>query len=68
MLIDKISIVIMLILYILLTLIALFTYLTIVGGNMNKTEKEKRLEDEEQMKFLEDYENRRKKYQILLQL
>mgnify|MGYP001623941703 CR=1 FL=1 len=61
MLIDKISIVIMLILYILLTLIALFTYLTIVGGNMNKTEKEKRLEDEEQMKFLEDYENRRKK-------
>ena len=54
MLIDKISIVIMLILYILLTLIALFTYLTIVGGNMNKTEKEKRLEDEEQMKFLED--------------
>ena len=61
MLIDKISMVIMLILYILLTLIALFTYLTIVGGNMNKTEKEKRLEDEEQMKFLEDYENRRKK-------
>lgn len=61
MLIDKISIVIMLILYILLTLIALFTYLIIVGGNMNKTEKEKRLEDEEQMKFLEDYENRRKK-------
>lgn len=61
MLIDKISMVIMLIIYIFLTLIALFTYLIIVGGNMNKTEEEKRLEDEEQMKYLEDYENGRKK-------
>ena len=29
-------------------------YLVIVGGNMNKTDEEKELENQEQMKFLED--------------
>ena len=29
-------------------------YLVIVGGNMNKTDEEKELENQEQMKFLQD--------------
>lgn len=31
-------------------------YLVIVGANMNKTEEEKNLENEEQMKYLKDNE------------
>ena len=61
MIIDKVSMIIMLIIYILLTLLAFFTYLIIVGGNMDKTEEEQTLEDAEQMKYLKEYENRRKK-------
>lgn len=40
-----------------------FTLFLIKGGNMNKSEFERRLEDEEQMKYLKEYnekKNRRK--------
>lgn len=36
-------------------LIALFTYLVILGANMCKTDEEKKLEDEEQMNYLRNY-------------
>lgn len=35
-------------------MIACCMYLVIVGGNMNKTEEEKELENQEQMKFLKN--------------
>lgn len=37
--------------------IALGMYLVIVGGNMNKTDEERKLEDEEQMNYLKNYKN-----------
>lgn len=37
--------------------IGLFTYLIIVGGNMNKTQEERELEDKEQMNYLKNYKN-----------
>lgn len=37
--------------------IGLFTYLIIVGGNMNKTQEERDLEDKEQMNYLKNYKN-----------
>ena len=37
-----------------------FVYLIIVGGNMNKTDEERRTEDEEQMKYLKKYKNKNK--------
>lgn len=39
--------------------IALGMYLVIVGGNINKTDEERRLEDEEQMNYLKKYKNNR---------
>ena len=38
-------------------IIAIFTYLIFLGANKCKTEEEKILEDEEQMKFLKEYKN-----------
>lgn len=35
-------------------IVACCMYLVIVGGNMNKTDEEKELENQEQMKFLQD--------------
>ena len=61
MLLDKISMIVILIIYIIFTLIALFTYLIIVGANITKSEEERQLDDEEQMKYLKEYEIRRKK-------
>ena len=37
--------------------IALGMYLVIVGGNITKTDDERRLEDEEQMNYLKNYKN-----------
>ena len=37
-----------------------FVYLILVGGNMNKTDEERRTEDEEQMKYLKKYKNKNK--------
>lgn len=59
--IDKLAMITLLIIYILFTVIALFTYLIVIGGNENKTENERRLEDEEQMKYLKDLKNKRAK-------
>ena len=42
------------IIVILSIIIACCMYLVIVGGNMNKTDEEKELENQEQMKFLQD--------------
>ncbi len=38
--------------------ISLFVYLVIVGGNLDKSEYERKLEDEEQLKYIEDYKKR----------
>jgi len=38
--------------------ISLFVYLVIVGGNLSKSEYERKLEDEEQLKYIEDYKKR----------
>ena len=35
--------------------ISLFVYLVIVGGSLDKSEYEKKLEDEEQLKYIENY-------------
>lgn len=48
----------MIILFILLFLIALSTYLVIIGGNINKTECERKIEDEEQIKYIKSYKNK----------
>lgn len=41
-----------------LFLISLFMYLIIVGGNLNKSDYEKMLEDEEQLKYIKSYKNK----------
>ena len=43
---------------ILIFLISLFMYLIIVGGNLNKSDYEKMLEDEEQLKYIKSYKNK----------
>ena len=48
----------MIIVCILLFLISLFMYLIIVGGNLNKSDYEKMLEDEEQLKYIKSYKNK----------
>ncbi len=57
--IDKIAIIAILILYILVAFISLFTYLVIRGANENKTDEERKFEDEEQMNYLEIYKNKK---------
>lgn len=42
-------------LLILMILFCIITIFTIIGGNMNKSEEERKLEDEEQMKYLKKY-------------
>ena len=48
----------LLIFTLLLFLISLFMYLIIVGGNLNKSDYEKMLEDEEQLKYIKSYKNK----------
>ncbi len=66
MLIDKISMITLLIIYIILALISLFTYLIIVGGSMNKTDEEIIYENDAQTNYLKEKQiekqNRRKKF------
>ena len=45
---------------ILFFIITFFMYLVIVGGNMSKSEYEKMIEDEEQLKYIESH---RKKWE-----
>lgn len=42
----------MFIILIILLCIALFTYLIILGSNMNKSEEERKMEDQEQIEYL----------------
>lgn len=46
---------IVLVVIILSVLLALGMYLVIVGGNINKSERERMLEDEEQLRYLRNY-------------
>lgn len=57
---DKIAMITLLIIYILATFSALFVYLIIIGGNKNKSETEQRFEDEEQIKYLNEYKEKNK--------
>ena len=55
-LLDIISMIILLFLFIGLPVI-----LIIIGGNMNKSDEERRLEDEEEMKYIEKYKKDKEK-------
>ena len=61
MILDFIAITTLLIVITLFVIITLGTYLVIVGGNLNKTDEEKRIEDEEQMNYLKDYQIHKKR-------
>lgn len=50
----------MLILYILVGMVALFTYLVTRSEGQNKTEWERKIDDEKQMNYLRNYRNRQK--------
>ena len=52
--IDKIALITLLVVMILFGL-TIFTYLIIVGADRCETEREKQLEDEEQIKYLKNY-------------
>ena len=53
---DIISMTILIIFMILFGLIAIFI---IIGGNMNKSEEEQRMEDEEQLQYLKKYNEKK---------
>ena len=57
---DKIAMITMLILYILVGMVALFTYLVTRSEGQNKTEWERKIDDEKQMNYLRNYRNRHK--------
>ena len=42
---------------IILIIITIFTYMIILGGNMEKTQEEQEIEDKERMEYIEDYQN-----------
>lgn len=58
---DKLAMITMLILYIVVGIGVLFTYLLVRFESENKTEWEQFQEDEEQMNYLKEHSNRRKK-------
>lgn len=60
-LLDIISMIILLFLFIGLPVI-----LIIIGGNMNKSDEERRLEDEEEMKYIEKYKKDKEKRKFKL--
>ncbi len=51
----------MTILVIVMLLVAILIVLIIIGANMSKTDYERQLDDEEQMKFLKEYQNKKAK-------
>ena len=61
MLLDKIAMITYLILLIIVGFVSLFTYLIVSGAFENKSDLEQQQEDEEQMKYLKEYRNRREK-------
>lgn len=60
-LLDIISMIILLFLFIGLPVI-----LIIIGGNMDKSDEERRLEDEEEMKYIEKYKKDKEKRKFKL--
>ncbi len=49
----------LIIFFIILVLIAIFTYLVILGASMSKTDEERMIEDQEQMEYLRNYREMR---------
>ncbi len=49
----------MIVIFIFMTIIGIFTYLLILGADKCKTDYERKLEDKEQVEFLRKYEKRR---------
>ena len=49
----------MTILIIFMILFGLFAIFIIIGGNMNKSEEEQRMEDEEQLQYLNEYNEKK---------
>lgn len=58
---DKLAMITLLILYILVGVVSLFTYLIVRCENENKTNEERFIEDEEQMEYLSNHKKRRQK-------
>lgn len=57
---DKIALITLLVIMLIFaSAIALGLYIIILGAYMDKTPEERRLEDEEQMRYLREYENRK---------
>lgn len=56
---DIISMTTLLIVMIIFGLVLFFTLCIIIGGNANKSEYEKRMEDEEQMNYIKNYKNKK---------
>lgn len=52
----------MIMIILLFILIALLTYLIILGSNRNKTEEERKIEDQEQIEYLEKWRKRKNEY------
>ena len=48
----------LIIFFIILVLIAIFTYLVILGASMSKTDEERMIEDQEQMEYLRNYKKK----------
>ena len=59
--IDGISMFVLLIMMIIGVVVALGTYLMIISENMNKTDEERRIEDDEQMEYIKNYKKGGKK-------
>ncbi len=45
------------IIIVILIIIAILTYMIVLGGNMNKTQEEKYIEDKEQIEYIKNYQN-----------
>lgn len=56
---DIISMTTLLIVILIFGLIIFFVLCIIIGGNANKSEYERKIEDEEQMKYIRDYKNKK---------
>lgn len=52
----------MVMIILLFILIALLTYLIILGSNASKTEEERKIEDQEQVEYLEKWRKRKNEY------
>lgn len=55
--IDKIALITLLVIMILFGITTIVMYLLIVGADMCKTDEERKIEDDEQMKYFRNYQN-----------